>query len=1089
VPVLAQEEPARDAMFFETKIRPVLAERCFKCHGVQKASGDLRVDSREALLTGGTRGPTIVVGEPEHSLLVHAIRHTDELKMPPDKRLSPEVVADLERWIAQGAFWSVASTKPPREAGEHWAFQPVRSAAMPVTASSQREAKGWPAQPVDTFVLAELHRHGLQPAEPADKLTLLRRATFVLIGLPPTPTEIDAFLEDESPVAFAKVVDRLLASVQYGQRWGRHWLDLVRYTDDFEESWRYRDWVVNAFNADLPYDEFIRQQVAGDLLTAGRPGEVNADAIVATTMLSIGPWSGIDRKKRLTDIVDDQIDTVCRSFLGLTIACARCHDHKFDPITTADYYGLAGIFFSSHVIPDEGYLSHGTTRLRIPLVGEVEVEQHRRHQEEIQELEHRLQTAVDRQYAEFARTLLPDTARYFLTAWNYQDRPADQAQLSVDELAKREGLHAFALNQWIAYLKGPRLGKYQLLDVAERDFDGEAGVLAWRVRAERPWWAVNTNTREVPIETFSLPPRSLSINPGTEGGAVYWKSPVAGTMRIVGKLTDTDPLDGVGVAWAIDHIRHGARHELSSGTNQNATINLEQGRTPERLVAVDVQPGDEICLQIRLRQGDAHYDITHVELTVAAVDGTVAWDLTRDVLENFLDRNPHADTLGNPAVWHFVDMAGSHRLERMPAVDPLLDRWRTEFAKGGAANRHELEEAAREFQQAVLDGSARQALVDDLTGPRSPYWVNARDDAKYLSAEARDALAQQAAELDALKRSQPALPSAHGIREGGLRHSLLPGVQDAPIHIRGNYDQLGMQVPRHFPAIIAKHDQLPIVSGSGRLELARWLASADNPLTARVLVNRLWQHHFGEGIVRTPSNFGALGERPTHPELLDFLAARLVESGWSLKAMHRLMMLSAVYQQSSRSSEQTLKADPENRLFGRMNRRRLEAEPIHDSLLAIAGRLDARGGGPAEPNASNARRMLYIKSTRTGRTGLGPLFDGANAAMNVERRTVSTVSPQALYLMNDPWVADMATTVIERSEIAAETNISRRIQSLYKLVFGREPAPAELELGQNFIERATAEPLSRGNGSSETVESWTVYTQALLLSNEFLFVD
>ena len=347
----------------------------------------------------------------------------------------------------------------------------------------------------------------------------------------------------------------MLASPLYGQRWGRHWLDLVRYTDDFEESWRYRDWVVDAFNADLPYDEFVRRQIAGDLLPAGEPGAVNADGIVATTMLSIGPWTGIDRKKRLTDIVDDQIDIVGRTFLGLTVACARCHDHKFDPITTTDYYGLAGIFFSSHVISDEAYLSHGTARLRIPLVGAAEVERHQQHQGGVQKMEHRLQAAVDQQYSKFARTLLPQTSRYLLAAWDYEHRPADQAKLSADEFATRENLHGFALNQWLSYLKGPPFGPYQVLNVPERDFDGEQGVMAWRVRAERPWWGVNTNEREVAIETFCLPPRTLSINPGTEGGAVGWKSPYAGSVRITGKLTDADPLDGVGVVWAIDHVR------------------------------------------------------------------------------------------------------------------------------------------------------------------------------------------------------------------------------------------------------------------------------------------------------------------------------------------------------------------------------------------------------------------------------------------------------------------------------------------------------------------------------------------------------
>lgn len=1094
VPALAQDQAA-DTTFFETKIRPVLVGKCAKCHGAQKASSALRVDSREALLKGGKSGPAIVVGDPEGSRLIHAIRFEGDRKMPPDKRLPAEVVADLERWLAQGAFWPAAPIgNTARESGEHWAFKPVHPVKIPTPASDNLAS----AQPVDSFILSALRQNRLQPAGPADKATLLRRATFDLIGLPPTPEELDAFLADESPTAFAQVVDRLLASPHYGPRWARHWLDLVRYTDDFEAAWRYRDWVVNSFNTDLPYDQFIRQQIAGDLLPT-EPGRINAEGIVATTMLAIGPWSGIDRKKRLTDIADDQIDIVSRTFLGLTISCARCHNHKFDPITTNDYYGLAGIFFSSHVIPDEGYLSHGTTRLRIPLVGDAEVEKHQQHLVRVQELERRNQAVVESKYSEFARSLIPQTARYLMATWDYQHRPADQAQLSVDDFCKRENLHAYALNQWTAYLKGARLGQFQSLNVPEHDFDGEPGVLAWRVRAERPWWAANTNTHEVPIETFNLPPRTISINPGTEGGAVGWRSPIAGAVQITGKLTDTDPFDGVGVVWAIDHIRNGVRHELSSGTCPNNSVKIEEGRTPDRLAVVMVQPGDELLLQIRLRQGDAHYDITNVQLTITALDGKVTWDLTHDLLENFLEGNPHSDSLGNRAIWHFEDMAGSHRLERMPAIDPLLDDWCAATAKGAGAtpDRRELEEAARAFQQAIetaepepnREPKLESPVVDDLTGPRSPFWVKARDDAKYLSAESQATLAQQAAELEALKRSLPPLPYAHGIREGGLRHSLYPGMQDSPIHIRGSHDQLGPRVPRRFPEVFFSSgtDQKPILSGSGRLELSHWIASVENPLTARVLVNRLWQHHFGEGIVRTPSNFGLLGERPTHPELLDFLAARFVESGWSIKTMHRLMMLSTTYQQSSRCSASSFQADPENRLLSHMNRQRPEVEGIHDALLAVAGRLDARMGGPAETDAMSSRRMLYMKSSRNNRSGLGPLFDEANANMHVERRTVSTVAPQALFLMNDDWVGDTATKIIERPDIAVQSDPQQRIHSLYKVIFGRVPRSAELELGRIFIERVQSQPLDSKSGSSG--DPWTVYTQALLLSNEFLFVD
>ncbi|MFO1094532.1 MAG: PSD1 and planctomycete cytochrome C domain-containing protein [Planctomycetaceae bacterium] len=1082
LPSLASGGP-EDDHFFETKIRPVLAARCFSCHGARKATQGLRVDSREALLAGGDDGAAIVPGDPDASLLVRAIRYREERKMPPDKPLPAEVVADIERWITIGAPWPTTA-RSAADSDPTWAFHPVQAVTVPQVAADAGSADN----PIDRFVLAKLRERGLQPAAAADKPTLLRRATFDLTGLPPTPDELDAFLADESPAAFATVVDRLLASPHYGERWGRHWLDLVRYTDEFDEAWRYRDWVVNAFNADLPYDEFVQLQVAGDLLRPGQPASVNSDGIVATTMLSIGPWSGIDRKKRMTDIVDDQIDTLTRSVLGLTIACARCHDHKFDPITTADYYGLAGIFFSSHVVPEEGYLSHGTTRLKIPLADEAEVARHREHDAHVAALEHQVQASVDQHYAGFARGLLPQIDRYLLAAWDYEHRPQDQIALTVDDFAKREALHGFAIRQWIDYLKGPPLGAFQTLSIAEPNYDGEPGVLAWRAHAERPWWALNTNAYDVPIETFNLPPRALSINPGTEGGAASWTSPIAARVRITGTLTDDDPYDGVGVAWAIDHFHDGVRHELSSGTSPKGTVRLADGRTPERLTAIEVQPGDQIQLQVRLRQGDAHYDVTTVEFRIEAGDGTT-WDLTADVSANFLESNPHADSLGHTSVWQFLDMAGSHRLERMPAVDPLLARWRAEAAKGASADRGELQNAAAQLRDAVAASGNDSPLVHDLSGVRSPFLVRTRDDAKYFTPEAQADLANQAAELDALKKSLPPLAFANGVQEGGLRFSQYPGLQDAPIHVSGRYDSLSERVPRHIPAALANGADFTVNEGSGRRELARWLGSPQNPLTARVLVNRLWQHHFGEGLVRTPSNFGALGERPTHAELLDFLAAQLVESGWSIKALHRLLMLSATYQQSSVAGEEILNADPENRLFGRQNRRRLEAEALHDALLAIADRLDSRAGGPADGEAASPRRMLYIKTTRNTAPGFGPLFDAANPAMHVERRAVSTVAPQALYLMNDPLITDTAKSVLGRSEVAGQAPATGRIQFLYRRIFGRSPSPAEVERGVGFLEQIAAGPAPPFKDNQQPGDAWNVYTQALLLTNEFLFLD
>jgi Protein of unknown function (DUF1553)/Protein of unknown function (DUF1549)/Planctomycete cytochrome C len=1075
---------------FEKKIRPLLANRCYRCHSARatKLKGGLRLDSREGMLAGGDSGPALVPGDPDRSRLIQAVRYTDpDLKMPPDRKLAPEEVADLEAWVKRGAPAPSVNDAPrlgtvaANAAPARWAFERPREPSLP-----QVRRPDWIRNPIDRFILAGLESRGQQPAPPADKRTLLRRVTYDLTGLPPTPEELDTFLADESPQAFARVVDRLLASPRYGERWGRHWLDLVRYTDDFDEDWRYRDWVINAFNRDLRYDRFVVQQIAGDRLPAREPGGVNAEGIIATTMLAIGTWGGIDRKKRMADIVDDQIDTIGRTFMGLTLACARCHDHKFDPITTADYYGLAGIFYSSRVISDTVYLSHGTHRLRIPLVSAAEVEKHRQHLAKVRKLEKRLQDEVERHYAAFAGTLLADSARYFQAAWEYQHRPADQAGISVQDFAAKRKLHAFALSQWIHYLGGRRLADFRPLHIPVRDYDGEHGIQVWGASAERPWWGVNSTQHEVAIETFLLPPRTVSVNPGVEGGAVGWRSPMSGRVRVSGRLVDADPHDGVGVSWAVDHLSGGVRRELSSGSMPNGgALPLDQGRHASRLQSIEVKPGDVIYLQVWLRESDAHYDITNVDFTITRLDAPGRWDLTGEVVDNLLEGNPHCDTQGHTGVWSFHDMAGSGRKERLPALDRALAALEPALQEA-AAGKRAAEWPAQVLQTMIDLAGADSPLVQDLTSIRSPFWVRERDDARYLPKPAQQALAQRAAELETARQNTPPLPCAHGIQEGGARFSVFPGVGDARIHVRGSYSQLGATVPRHLPRVLSGDKALAIASGSGRLELARWIGSAEHPLTARVMVNRIWQQHFGEGIVRTPSNFGRMGTPPTHPELLDWLAHRFVESGWSVKALHRLILLSAAYQQSSRPSPELLRVDPDNLLFGRMKRRRLEAEALRDSLLAVCDRLDQRAGGPPEDSHSR-RRAVYLKVSRGDRAGFGTLFDAADASIHVEKRTASTVAPQALYLMNGWLSMEGLQGLADRAKRTKGAN-EDRIQALYRIVFGRRATAEEVALGREFIESLAAAPTGPSQDPA-LLGPWETYAQALLLSNEFLFVD
>ncbi len=770
-----------DEEFFEKEIRPLLVEHCSECHGRESQEAGLRVDSREALLQGGDSGTALVPGDANASLLVQAVRYLGEPKMPPKGKLPAADIEKLERWVAMNAPWPATGSPAPdsasaRPAGfaasDHqrawWAFQPVANPSPPTVT---REA--WVRNDVDRFILAGLESQGLEPAPEADRRQWLRRVTFDLVGLPPTPEEVDAFLADGTDRAQERVVERLLASPEYGRRWARHWLDVVRYADFYDsdpktrtesceitEAWRYRDWVVDSLNRDLPYNEFIVHQIAGDQLPSPSGAEVYPDGLVATTFLSNGAWDrgDADKEKMVSDMVDDNVDTIGKVFLGLTLGCARCHDHKFDPVSQADYYGLAGMFYSSHLLKDLGAKGGEYTMNRVPLVPRAEAERY----EELQ-----------RQLAE--------------------------------------------------------------------------------------------------------------------------------TKSLLEMLDKRDPKPG------------------------------EQD--PERL--------------------------------------------------------------------------------------ELLKRI--------------------EQQQAAM--------------PADP-------------------------------------PRAIATTDGGTPGGLFPGIQDVPIHIRGSYTRLGPVVPRRMPVFFAGESQPPITQGSGRRELAHWIASDSNPLTARVLVNRLWQGHFGEGLVRTPNNFGLLSEPPSHPALLDWLASRFVREGWSIKAMHRLMVLSATYRQSSVVPRDRLERDPENRWLGRYAARRLEAEAMRDAILSVAGRLDLAGGGPAGDDLNIRQRSLYVQTARWDRSSYATLFDAANPDASTEKRMVSTVAPQALFLLNHAFVLEQARHLAERlqgdvppdSGAPDEQLARRRVDRAFQLLFGRPATEEELQVGLRVI---AAPDSSSPQGTQGLVD----FAHLMLCSNEFLYVD
>ncbi|MEY4483060.1 MAG: hypothetical protein RL693_512 [Verrucomicrobiota bacterium] len=879
--------------FFETKVRPLLVEKCYECHSAEKTKGGLALDTKAGWEKGGDSGPAILPGKPDESLLIKAVRYHDkDHAMPPQKKggkLVDGAIAALTEWVKMGApdpreAIAKIGGMTPEDAKAWWAWQPLKASGQIATLLNSKQPR--------------------RTNTPVDKRTLIRRATFDLIGLPPTSEEVATFIADTSAEAFSKVVDRLLASPHYGEQWGRHWLDVVRYADsldsrsydkdgDILDAWRYRDWVVNAFNGDLPYDQFITHQLAGDILAAR---EWDERKVIATGMYAIGEWGNgdADKEKIHTDIVDDQIDVTCRAFLGITMACARCHDHKFDPFTTRDYYGLAGFFYSSHILAKFTPKGAGEKLMRIPLVSPQALAQTRTAQQRIGELD---------------------------------------AQLAMQ-------MHP--------------------LTEMTRDISGIAGLHSWKGKAvANPSAVVNTTDKSVAFSTIKLPAKAMCMHPGPKVPVTAaWRSPVNGLVQVSAKLRDADPNCGDGIEWEI----RAAGQSLDKGVMDNA------GSAEIATKAVNVKQGDLVQLIVRPR-GEYTCDSTQTEFSVVAANGK-DWNLVEAMISGVT-----------------------------PATDAV---WMICSGEGIAIGQ---------------DNVALQALNSER------------------------------------KKLQTRLDMqlyAQGLQEGGIPATGYEGYHDARIHLRGRYDMLGDVAPRSTPGILTL-EQPAVSEGSGRLELAHWIANAKNPLTARVMVNRLWQHHFGDGIVSTSNNFGKLGSPPTEPDLLDALAAQFIASGWSIKAMHRLIMNSEVYQEQSA-------------------RRRLSAEELRDAMLVATGTLDPAIGGKSVRDLNTPRRTLYITTIRSDRSTYQALMDGANPAAIVEKRTDSVVAPQALWIMNHEFPLAQAKKLAVMVQ-AQPGDIASKARWLYQRLLQRDPTPREITLA------------TRANGD------WEAFAQVLLCSNEYSYVD
>jgi hypothetical protein len=1129
----AEEPSLADAEFFEKEVRPLLVETCWKCHGDTKPRGGLKLTSRAHLLRGGESGPAAVAGKPEESLLVRAVRYQDTPRMPPQGKLSERQIAILVRWVKRGLPWPGTPGPPVAEGSpftitekqrRFWSFQPVKAVAVPAVRDTT-----WPHSPIDRFILAALEARGLTPSRPADRRTLLRRVTFDLTGLPPTLAEMDSFLADDSPQAFARVVDRLLSSPQYGERWGRHWLDVVRYADardliqlpppsDFREAWRYRDWVVEAFNHDLPYTDFIRHQVAGDLLPPRRPGGINKDGLVATGLLAIADFvpGDVDKEQMIADYVNDQIDVVGRAFLGLTVACARCHDHKFDPISTEDYYSLGGIFFSTRLIP--GPVPGNTPLVRVPLVSPAELARDAADRQRRAELEAQLPDAVDREYLAYLKSLVTgQTARYLVAACEVRKRASGSANPLLADLAKQHGLQERLLAGWVellgrvekqppasrpAVLRDAAAGKLAgaALEQSARQLQQALAALAKRREAEAPeqfalaraalyrFRADDPQLRTDTSNRVTLWPNRAGLPgdakpPAPGAGPVKTSTTINGHNKTVLRFDGRSLLAAPGGAPPNGNLFLVFRTAETSSAGQRL-VGWEDSNIGQHGLGLMPEPGGR--LHAILRTNGQAGDLVDSRRTAGFEIVCVGWGPRGTTLHRngrpagasnaitAISSDPGIGSLhlGGPG------SGGSRRFGGDVAEVRVYNRQLSE------AERRQVEAELRDtwFKPATpvaVPGDPLAELYDELLSPRGPFWLTAEERTKLLPPEVRSRLAALRRELEDLRKKPPLkVEEAVVVQDGGPKGTRHEGFKDAQVYLRGNPKKLGKTVPRGFPRVLTGERRERITTGSGRLQLADWLARPDHPLTARVLVNRIWQHHFGAGLVRTPNNFGQRGERPTHPDLLDYLAARFVESGWSAKAMHRLLLLSSTYQQSSRARADALARDPDNRLFGRMTRRRLEAEAIRDSLLAVAGRLDPSRGGPAFTDVGGPRRTLYLMSVRTGpgTSDFGRLFDRADPGAIVAERGESVVAPQALFLLNDPavtaWARDLAARVMREAPAGHEA----RIRHLYSLVLSRPPTQVELALGLQWL----AEP----GGTS-----WERYCHMILCTNEFVYLD
>jgi mono/diheme cytochrome c family protein len=912
VALFAQSPSATEEQkeYFENKVRPILAQNCFACH-TNSQMGGLRLDSRAGLLKGGKSGPVVVPGDPDKSLMITAVRQNTDLKMPKNGHLTEAEITDLATWVKDGAVWPEEQKSAQGggyvirpEQRKFWSFQPLAKPAPPKT----KDAK-WPLNDIDRFVLAKLEKEGLKPAGVADRRTLLRRLTFDLTGLPPSYDEVKAFENDKSPNAYEKVVDRLLASPHYGEAWARHWLDVTRYAEDdyriaqkdmhkerYKFAYTYRDWVIEAMNTDLPYDTFVKAQLAGDLMDE----KVRDKMVPGLGLNGVGVWAMNDSPPAIerADEWHDKVDTTSKALLGLTVGCARCHDHKYDPIPQKDYYRMAGVFASTNF---HAY----------PLVPKAAVDEYDSKKKELEEKEKKLKEFQEQLTELESRVLFSQTEDYMVGAW----RAGSEKRATVESISEQYKLDPEILTRWVHFLKK---------------------------------------------------------QPGNYSYLIPWQKMVA-----------------------------------SGG-------DLDQAKT----------------LAHEFYQKAIEVDKEHAKLKT---ENEEQMTKMKDPNEKF---DPLPNSLKRKLIQHQIDLKGMDREASYLWTD-MFDKDLPAYVGNPNA-----EDEKKPGLFKVVDWSLQRRLNTEFAG----------------------FIERSKADIEAFKKAMPPeYPYAMGLED-------LKEVTDLKIFLRGNPYAFGEDAPRAFLSILSDGEPKPFTQGSGRLELAEDIVQ--QPIALRVIANRIWRWNMGTGIVDTPNNFGFAGERPTNPELLEYLTSKFVEDGMSWKKLTREIVMSRAYQLSSTPLPENLAKDSDNRLYWRANRRRLEAEGIWDGLLAASGKLDlSKVGGPsAELDGKMLRRGIYGAVSRVFPNEFQSLFDYPIPTLSAERRYTTNVALQRLFFLNNQFVHQQAAALAERVKGAGSEEA--QVRQVFEITCQRDPSAEELSAALALLHDTsvpTPAPAARASVSMQAV--------------------